>query len=190
TLYRSFNGEQYPDHRLIEGDNLHALKTMQYTHKNKIDVIYIDPPYNTGNTDFVYNDKYVDNEDSWRHSKWLSFMNKRLRLARELLSDKGLVFMSINDHEYAQLRLLADQIFGESNFVANMIWKSKTGGGNDSNILVSEHEYVLLFAKNIDNAPKVLSPFKFGTAYELEDEYVNNRGKYKLEALYRSSLRY
>ena len=146
--HRIFNGEQYPDHLLIEGDNLHALKTMQYTHKNKIDVIYIDPPYNTGNTDFVYNDKYVDNEDSWRHSKWLSFMNKRLRLARELMTDDGVIFISIDDNEYAQLKLLCDQIYGERNRVATFIWKTKTGakGIPPRTMFTKTHEYVLVYS--------------------------------------------
>lgn len=85
-----------PNHILIEGDNLEALTTLAYTHEGKIDVIYIDPPYNTGNKDFVYNDKFVDKEDSYRHSKWLSFMSKRLRIAKQLLSDKGMIFISID----------------------------------------------------------------------------------------------
>ena len=93
--------EDAPNHILIEGDNLHALTCLSYTHEGKIDVIYIDPPYNTGNKDFVYNDSYVDSEDDFRHSKWLSFMNKRLRIARRLLSDKGVIFISIDDNEQA-----------------------------------------------------------------------------------------
>src|SRR5699024_7242816 len=146
--HRIFNGEEHPDHLLIEGDNLHALKTMQYTHKNKIDVIYIDPPYNTGNTDFVYNDKFVDNEDSWRHSKWLSFMNKRLRLARELMTDEGVIFISIDDNEYAQLKLLCDQIFGEENFVANMVWKSRSSLQYSEPLISSQTEYILVYTKD------------------------------------------
>lgn len=102
-----------PNHILIEGDNLEALTTLAYTHEGKIDVIYIDPPYNTGNKDFVYNDKFVDKEDSYRHSKWLSFMSKRLRIAKQLLSDKGMIFISIDDNEQAQLKLLCNDLFGE-----------------------------------------------------------------------------
>ena len=82
-----------PNHILIEGDNLEALTALAYTHEGKIDVIYIDPPYNTGNKDFVYNDSYVDSEDTYRHSKWLSFMSKRLRIAKQLLSDRGVIFI-------------------------------------------------------------------------------------------------
>jgi adenine-specific DNA-methyltransferase len=88
-----------PNHILIEGDNLHALTALTFTHEGKIDVIYIDPPYNTGNKDFKYNDHFVDKEDSYRHSKWLSFMEKRLRIAKRLLSEKGVIFISIDDNE-------------------------------------------------------------------------------------------
>ena len=112
-----------PNHILIEGDNLEALTALAYTHERKIDVIYIDPPYNTGNKDFVYNDHIVDREDSYRHSKWLSFMNKRLRIAKKLLSDKGVIFISIDDNEQAQLKLLCDEIFGQEKFVGTYFWK-------------------------------------------------------------------
>ena len=105
-----------PNHILIEGDNLEALTSLSYTHDRKIDIIYIDPPYNTGNKDFVYNDSYVDAEDSYKHSKWLSFMNKRLRVAKKLLKDDGAIFISIDENEYSQLRLLLNEIFGEENF--------------------------------------------------------------------------
>lgn len=90
-------GPDAPNHILIEGDNLEALSTLAYTHAGKIDVIYIDPPYNTSNKDFIYNDSYVDSEDSYRHSKWLSFMSRRLRIAKKLLSEKGVIFIDSND---------------------------------------------------------------------------------------------
>ncbi len=112
-----------PNHVLIEGDNLHALTALCFTHENKIDVIYIDPPYNTGNKDFKYNDTFVDKEDSYRHSKWLSFMSKRLRLAKRLLKSTGVIFISIDDYEQATLKLLCDEIFAETNFVGNVIWQ-------------------------------------------------------------------
>ena len=102
------NCKDAPNHILIEGDNLEALTTLAYTHAGKIDVIYIDPPYNTGNKDFVYNDSFVDREDTYRHSKWLSFMSRRLKIAKRLLSDKGVIFISIDDNEQAQLKLLCD----------------------------------------------------------------------------------
>ena len=95
-----------PNHILIEGDNLHALTALSFTHEGMIDVIYIDPPYNTGNKDFKYNDSYVDKEDSYRHSKWLSFMDKRLYLAKRLLKDKGVKFDSIDDNEKGQIKMI------------------------------------------------------------------------------------
>lgn len=116
-----------PNHIIIEGDNLESLTTLAYTHEGKIDVIYIDPPYNTGNKDFVYNDSYVDSEDSYRHSKWLSFMSKRLRIAKKLLSDHGVIFISIDENEVAPLRLIGDEIFLPKNFVGQWNWfKSAT----------------------------------------------------------------
>lgn len=115
-----------PNHILIEGDNLEALTALAYTHEGKIDVIYIDPPYNTGNKDFIYNDHIVDKEDSYRHSKWLSFMSKRLRIAKQLLSDKGVIFISIDENELGQLKLLCDEIWDESKFLGIMVWESTT----------------------------------------------------------------
>lgn len=116
-----------PNHILIEGDNLEALTTLAYTHAGRIDVIYIDPPYNTGNKDFIYNDSFVDKEDSYRHSKWLSFMSRRLKIAKQLLSDKGVIFISIDENEAATLRLLGDEIFLSQNFVGQWNWfKSAT----------------------------------------------------------------
>lgn len=139
--------EDAPNHILIEGDNLHALTCLSYTHEGKIDVIYIDPPYNTGNKDFVYNDSYVDYEDDYRHSKWLSFMAKRLRVARRLLSDKGVILISIDDNEQANLKLLCDEIFGEKNFVCNFIWRG--GRRNMAKWVSTSHEYMLLYANNL-----------------------------------------
>jgi adenine-specific DNA-methyltransferase len=119
----NLDAENYPNHILIEGDNLHALTALTFTHEGKIDVIYIDPPYNTGNKDFKYNDSFVDKEDSYRHSKWISFMHKRLQIAKRLLNDKGVIFISIDDYEQATLKLLCDEIFNELNFVGNVIWQ-------------------------------------------------------------------
>lgn len=136
------------DNILIEGDNYHALSVLCYTHKEKIDVIYIDPPYNTGNKDFVYNDRYVDKEDKYRHSKWLNFMEKRLLLAKELLKETGAIFISIDDNEMAQLKLLCDRVFGEENFVANAIWEKIHSSKNDAKYFSENHEYLVCFAKN------------------------------------------
>lgn len=107
---------------LLEGDNLHSLRLLEKTHTGKIDVIYIDPPYNTGKKDdFRYNDAFVVKEDGYRHSKWLSFMHERLEIAKRLLSSKGSIFISIDDDEQAALKLLCDEVFGEQNFVATVI---------------------------------------------------------------------
>lgn len=144
------NSPDAPNHILIEGDNLEALTTLSYTHEGKIDVIYIDPPYNTGNKDFVYNDSYVDSEDSYRHSKWLSFMNKRLKIAKRLLSDNGVIFISIDDNEQANLKLLCDVLFGKNNFCGELIWRKKSGGGQTDIYFVTEHEYVLVYQKTED----------------------------------------
>lgn len=111
-------GEKY--NFLLEGDNLHSLKLLEKTHSNGIDVIYIDPPYNTGSKDFIYNDEYLDAEDKFRHSKWLSFMEKRLRIAYRLLSDDGLMFVSIDDNEQANIKMLLDEIFSERNFIITL----------------------------------------------------------------------
>ncbi len=137
-----------PDHILIEGDNLHALTALTFTHEGKIDVIYIDPPYNTGNKDFVYNDRYVDREDSYRHSKWLSFMEKRLRIAKLLLKDSGVIFISIDDNENAQLKLLCNEIFGEDNFAGIFPWKKRTTKSDVPFGISQDYEYVVCYANN------------------------------------------
>ncbi|MCQ2305792.1 MAG: site-specific DNA-methyltransferase [Bacteroidales bacterium] len=144
-------GADAPNHIIIEGDNFEALTALTYTHEGKIDVIYIDPPYNTGNKDFVYNDNYVDAEDGYRHSKWLSFMNRRLKIAKRLLSDKGVIFISIDDNEQANLKLLCDEVFGSNNYVNTISIKAKSssgasGGGEDKK-LKKNIEYLLLYAK-------------------------------------------
>ncbi len=167
------------DNILIEGDNYHALSVLNYTHKEKVDVIYIDPPYNTGNNDFVYNDKYVDKEDGYRHSKWLNFMEKRLRLAHNLLKKTGVIFISIDDNEMAQLKLLCDKIFGEGNFVGDLIWRKKEGGGQAEAHFVTEHEYVLCYSKSekfvwIDEELEIRDD-----SFKLEDE----KGKFALVKL-------
>lgn len=145
------NGEGHPNHILIEGDNLHALTALTFTHENKIDLIYIDPPYNTGNKDFIYNDSYVDNEDVFRHSKWLSFMYKRLNIAKNLLRDDGLIFLSIDDNEYAQLKMLLDDIFGNNLINSITVKSSETSGvkmNHTEKKLPKIKEYILIYAKN------------------------------------------
>ncbi len=136
-----------PNHILIEGDNLEALTALSYTHSGKIDVIYIDPPYNTGNKDFVYNDSFVDKEDGYRHSKWLSFMSKRLKIAKGLLSEKGVIFISIDDNEQAQLKMLCDEIFGANNFIGMITRATGTTTGQDTGSLGKACDYVLIYSK-------------------------------------------
>jgi adenine-specific DNA-methyltransferase len=135
-----------PNHLIIEGDNLAALTELSYTHAGKVNVIYIDPPYNTGKKDFIYNDTFIDREDSFRHSKWISFMAKRLSIAHGLLSPKGVIFLSIDDNEQADLKLLCDEIFGESNFLGQLILKTATDN-NPSQINI-EHEYMLCYCSS------------------------------------------
>jgi len=141
-----------PVNLLIEGDNYHALSVLNYTHAGKIDVIYIDPPYNTGNKDFIFNDRYVDREDAYRHSKWLSFMEKRLKLAKNLLKDTGVIFISIDDNEVAQLKLLMDHpdLFGEQNF-RNVIIVSRVKKNIQEREYVKTlnlgHSYILLYGR-------------------------------------------
>lgn len=163
---------------LIKGDNLEVLKHLSNAYYNKIKMIYIDPPYNTGNDDFVYQDdrKFtveelsklagVDEEKAKRildfvnsksnsHSAWLTFMYPRLYIARRLLRDDGVIFVSIDDNEVAQLRILMDEIFGEENFVGSFVRQSKVGGGSDSKHIAKEHEYILVFSKNINYLPEM-----------------------------------
>ena len=188
----------------IEGDNLDALKLLQETYLNKVKMIYIDPPYNTGN-DFIYEDDFAENtadylqrsnqkdesgnrltanpESNGRfHSDWLSMMYPRLKLARNLLRDDGVIFISIDDNEQANLKRLCDEVFGEQNFVANIVWQSKSGGGHDEKCIVKEAEYMQVFAKN-----KLSTIFGRrnieNTNYKLEDQYVSVRGRYLLNKL-------
>jgi adenine-specific DNA-methyltransferase len=131
---------------LLEGDNLHSLYLLEKTHKGRIDVIYIDPPYNTGKKDdFVYDDCFVDITDGFRHSKWLSFMSERLNIAKSLLSERGVIFISIDDNEAAPLKMLCDEVFGETNFVAQLVWEKKKKGSFLSNQITNIKEYVLVY---------------------------------------------
>lgn len=163
------NDKKDSENVYIVGDNLDALQHLKYSYAEKIKCIYIDPPYNTGKEDFVYNDKFgfttkeliekldISEEEAERivgmegkctHSAWLTFMYPRLVLARELLRDDGVIFISIDDNEQANLKRLCDEVFGEGNFVSQLIWQNKKGGGNDSTYIAIEHEYILIYAKN------------------------------------------
>jgi adenine-specific DNA-methyltransferase len=157
--------QKHPNHILIEGDNLHALTALTFTHENKIDLIYIDPPYNTGNKDFIYNDHYVDKEDSYRHSKWLSFMHKRLQIAHKLLADDGVIFISIDDNEQANLTVLCNEIFGETNQIAVLPTIMNLKGNQDQFGFAGTHEYTLVYSKN--KSLSTLNPLP------IEDEGLN-----------------
>jgi adenine-specific DNA-methyltransferase len=176
------NGEDYSNHILIEGDNLHALTALTFTHEGKIDLIYIDPPYNTGNKDFFYNDDYVYKEDGYRHSKWLSYMHKRLSIAKRLLSDNGLIFISIDDNEQSQLKLLCDEVFSEKNFINNICQKSRHSVSND--LIISEnHNFLLFYAKNFQNTFDKRKDFRL--TKEIDNKLFKNpdndpNGPYKI----------
>jgi len=142
-----------PVNLLIEGDNYHALSVLNYTHKGKIDVIYIDPPYNTGNKDFVYNDQYVDKEDAYRHSKWISFMEKRLSLAKPLLKTNGAMFVSIDDNEYPRLMMLMEEIFGENKLKTVCVKMSEATGVKMASVIKNGRipklkEYLIIAKRN------------------------------------------
>lgn len=198
---------------LIVGDNLDALKLLQESYLNKIKMIYIDPPYNTGH-DFVYHDNfttkksdYIDSsvdidgnkliaEDRYTenskangrfHSDWLSMIYPRLKLARNLLSDDGVIFISIDDNEQANLKKICDEIFGEDNFIAQLVWKKKAGGANDAAYIATDHEYILAYAKIFDSCVFYLDHEGQSSAnYNLRDE----KGFYSLRRLDQSSLGY
>lgn len=144
---------------LLEGDNLHSLYLLEKTYNNKIDIIYIDPPYNTGKkTEWKYNDCYVDSNDGYKHSKWLSFISKRLEIAKKILKNDGYIVISIDDNEYAQLKILCDEIFGENNFICNFVWQKNFAPKNDNKYISTSHEYILMYAKNKELYDRNLLP--------------------------------
>lgn len=172
---------------LIEGDNLASLQLLEKTHKGKIDLIYIDPPYNTGNKDFVYDDCFVDTEDGFRHSKWSSFMSKRLQIARSLLTEKGVIFVQISDIELAQLRLLCDMIFGEENFLnvisVNMKNIAGASGGGEDKRLKKNCEYILVYAKNYDMMPIFNGAYVYTELSDLIQKYITEGVSWKYTSI-------
>ena len=173
---------------LLEGDNLHSLNLLEKTNRGKVNIIYIDPPYNTGNKDFVYNDEFVGREDLFRHSTWLSFMSERLRIAYKLLSKDGVIFVSIDDNEQAQLKLLMDEIFSEDNFIMCMPRITKKSGKTTS-AYAKNHDYILVYTKR-DQDIFVMEEHE-DNAFKYADEYIEERGKYKLnQTLDYNSLSY
>jgi adenine-specific DNA-methyltransferase len=169
---------------LIEGDNYFALSILKYSHFESIDLIYIDPPYNTGNNDFKYNDRFVEKEDTFRHSMWLSFMSKRLRLAKDLLSSNGVIFVSIGDDEQANLRLLMDDIFGEANFVACVPRLAKTSSDKGTFYAPSK-DYVLAYRH-----PQRQEKFNdvLGEEYRKRFKEKDERGDFATVGLYQAAL--
>lgn len=162
---------------LIEGDNLASLKLLEKTHKGKIDLIYIDPPYNTGKKDFRYDDTFVEQEDAFRHSKWVSFINKRFNLARKLLSKEGIIFISVDDNEFSAMKMLCDEIFGEDNRVATLVWKKRYQGAKEKHIVVC-HEYLLMYCKDKSLLPSLFVPSDDEYAkkyFKQSDEYGSFR---------------
>lgn len=193
---------------IIEGDNLEVLKLLQKSYYGKVKMIYIDPPYNTGN-DFIYPDNYREGLQSYLeftgqvsaegkklttntesggryHSNWLNMMYPRLYLARNLLRDDGLIFVSIDDAEVSRLRSLLDEVFGEENFIDNIIWKKRYGGGPKEKHLVTLHEYALLYAKDINSVPDIMIPLTeemIKRYYTSTDANSKSRGPYRTHPL-------
>lgn len=140
---------------LIEGDNLASLKLLEKTHKGKIDLIYIDPPYNRGKKDFIYDDNYIESEDTFKHSKWISFMRARLNIAKNLMQKHACIFISCDDNEVASLRLLCDEIFGEHNFQGHIHWRRRHNQPNDKTKLIAlVTEHILVYSKDKDEHKK------------------------------------
>lgn len=135
-----------PWHTVINGENLHVLQLLKAVHRESVDLIYIDPPYNTGNDGWIYNDRYVDTSDRAKSSKWLSFMERRLELGRDLLRPTGVIIVAIGDDEHHRLRMLMDQVFGPSNFISNVVWQG--GRKNDSRYVSNGADYMLIYARD------------------------------------------
>jgi len=175
------NGGQL--HFLIEGDNLAALQLLLKTHRDQVDLIYIDPPYNTGSKDFIYDDDYIGKDDGYRHSKWMSFMEKRLSIARQLLSLEGCIFIQISDIELAQLKSLCDTIFGEENFLniisVNMKNIAGASGGGEDKRFKKNCEYILIYAKNYLFLPIFNGAYKYTEISELIKQYKIDKTSWK-----------
>lgn len=190
--------------KIIRGDNLEALKALLPQYEGKVKCIYIDPPYNTGNEGWVYNDNVNDpkikkwlgevvgkeGEDLSRHDKWLCMMYPRLKMLQRLLEETGVIFVSIDENEHRFLELLMDEVFGANNRIDTIIWQNNYGGGAKSNHIVHLHEYILCFAKNIATVGKIELPpdesvLKY---YKYKDEKFEKRGPYRLQPLATTSM--
>ncbi|MFG3645100.1 site-specific DNA-methyltransferase [Micromonospora sp. NPDC047762] len=135
-----------PWHTVINGENYHVLQALRVTHRSRVDLIYIDPPYNTGNDGWIYNDRYVDTNDRAKSSKWLSFLERRLIIARDLLKETGVIIAAIGDEEHHRLRMLLDQVFGPQNFLSDVVWQG--GRKNDSRYVSNGADYMLIYARD------------------------------------------
>ena len=185
------------DNLIIHGDNLHALKALLPRYAGRVKCIYIDPPYNTGNEGWVYNDNVnspllkewlrahgpVDNEDLERHDKWLCMMWPRLHLLRELLAEDGVIFVSIDDHEQHRLRLLMDDVFDESNFVTNIIWEKKYSPSNDAKYFSDNHDFIIVYAKRKDHWRPRLLPRQARHDERYSNPDNDHRGPWKSSGL-------
>jgi len=169
--------DNLPQNILIEGDNYHALYTLNFTHKKKVDVIYIDPPYNTGNKSWKYNNNYVEKEDPFRHSKWLSFISKRLKIAKYLLKDSGVLVLTIDDYEMFPVGMLLNKIFGEKNQLGVVVIESNPRGRTTNKYFATSHEYALFYAKNINLAKiyKLSLTEEQGALFKFKDDISNYR---------------
>ncbi|SEA39045.1 site-specific DNA-methyltransferase [Bizionia paragorgiae] len=190
--------------KIIHGDNLEALKSLLPEYEGKIKCIYIDPPYNTGNESWVYNDnvnhpkikKWLgevvgkDGEDLTRHDKWLCMMYPRLQLLHKLLADDGAIFISIDDNEQANLKLICDEIFGIRNYIATLVWKKKAGGGADARFFANDHEYLLCYCKNITNQDRFYTGLseKLRQEYKYKDDNFEKYGAYKRKNLHQTGI--
>jgi adenine-specific DNA-methyltransferase len=168
---------------IIEGDNFDALRYLRMTFAGRVKCIYIDPPYNTGNKDFVYNDHFVDKEDLWRHSKWCEFMFQRLTLAKELLREDGAIFVSIDDNEVFTLGLLMQRIYGTNNFIANIVWEKSYTANQTAKFISDNHDYIIAFSRNT-------AAFRMGKLSRTEEQIAkfknpdsDPRGPWKAENL-------
>lgn len=176
------DNDDAPNHILIEGDNLHALHSLCATHEGKVDMIYIDPPYNTGNNDFVYFDNYkdapetIDKDHPFRHSRWLSFMSLRMKIAKRLLRPEGILFISLDDNEQSHMTILCDEIFGVNNRIAILPTIMNLKGNQDQYGFAGTHEYTLVYTRN--RASAVFGEFNVDES-ELENWLLDNVGYYK-----------
>ena len=179
----------------FEGDNLEVLKLLQPSYHGAIKLVYLDPPYNSGSAELVYHDKFrarkerLGAADSGHvHGPWCSMIYQRLLLVRPLLAPNGAIFASIDEREYANLRHIMDEVMGEANFVSTLVWKKKQGGSNDAGYVVTDHEYILVYAKDITQVDLGLD---FGATPQVRDyNYRDARGRYNLITLDKSSIRF